>query len=77
MSVEIEFVESLPAARYVGRPESEVKAALRAHPGQWGIVRRARSGGANLRKVDGFEVRTRKQDDGTVITYARYVGAAS
>ena len=71
-----------------GRGESarnkEIAAALKKNPGEWakvaegetsdGLAVRIRSGKAKTFSVGKWEATSRRQEDGTITIYARYVG---
>ena len=78
----IEFGPLPPRSSLGGRPEAPWRAELRARPGEWAAVRRvatARKGWSALggfRRMPGYEFAQRRQPDGSVWLYARYVGVA-
>lgn len=62
-----------------GAPKADYSAfveALRAHPGEWAIVRRDAETGKvqDLRNVAGVRVTSTPNKDGTSTVYARWVG---
>lgn len=72
MSADDGFVwEDPPAPNFTGRPSGR-RDAMRANPGRWmlfGVY--ASQGGTAIRRA-GFEVATRKREDGRFDVYARW-----
>ena len=77
----LEFGPLPPRKPSGGRPEAPWRAALRARPGEWAVVQRVAGvpSGKSLvggyTKIPGYEFAQRRQPDGSVWIYARYVGA--
>ena len=78
----IEFGPLPPRARGHGggHPEAPWRAELRGRPGEWAVVRqlasaeKVRSVIGSYSKMPGYEFAQRRQPDGSVWLYARYVG---
>jgi len=66
----------------VDTPKHRGAPELRARPGEWAVVRHVASAAAakSLRgsysKMPGYQFAQRRQPDGSVCLYARYVGVA-
>lgn len=81
MTTELEWAELPPKSTGMQGILQPMKDALRSNPGKWGIVHKVKAGKQasrlqHFRRSDGFETASRKQPDGSIWGYARYVGNA-